>query len=64
MRKRLAVEEAVQMAAGTADVLHEEISASQLIMMGLDFEEQQCMDLSPVLIINHSNITIKMPHRS
>ena len=39
--KRLAFEEAQAMAAGTAYVLHEEISASQLIMMGLDFEEQQ-----------------------
>jgi hypothetical protein len=41
VRKRLAVEEATQMAAGTAYVLHEEVSASQLITMGLDFEEQQ-----------------------
>ena len=39
--KRLAFEEAQEMAAGTAYVLHEEISASQLITMGLDFEEQQ-----------------------
>ena len=64
MRKRLAVGEAAQMAAGTAYVLHEEISASQLIMMGLDFEEQQCVDPSPVLVINHSNISIKTSHRS
>jgi hypothetical protein len=41
VRKRLAVEEAAQMAAGTAYVLHEEVSASQLVTMGLDFEEQQ-----------------------
>jgi hypothetical protein len=41
VRKRLAVEEAEQMATGTAYVLHEEVSASQLITMGLDFEEQQ-----------------------
>ena len=41
VRKRLAVEEAEQMASGTAYVLHEEISASQLITLGLDFEEQQ-----------------------
>jgi uncharacterized protein YfiM (DUF2279 family) len=46
VHKCLAVEEAAQMAAGTAYVLHEEISASLLIMMGLDFEEQQCMDPS------------------
>jgi hypothetical protein len=41
VRKRLAAEEAAQMAAGTAYVLHEEVSASQLVTMGLDFEEQQ-----------------------
>jgi hypothetical protein len=41
VRKRLAVEEAAQMAAGAAYVLHEEVSASQLVTMGLDFEEQQ-----------------------
>ena len=41
VRKRLAVEEAAQMAAGAAYVLHEEVSASQLVAMGLDFEEQQ-----------------------
>jgi hypothetical protein len=41
MHKRLAVEEAAQMAAGTAYVLHEEVSASQLVTMALDFEEQQ-----------------------
>jgi len=41
VRKRLAVEEAVQMTSGTAYVLHDEVSASQLITMGLDFEEQQ-----------------------
>jgi hypothetical protein len=41
VRKRLAVEEATQMATGTAYVLHEEVSASQLVIMGLDFEEQQ-----------------------
>jgi hypothetical protein len=64
VRKRLAVEEAAQMAAGTAYVLHEEISASQLITMGLDFEEQQCVDQSPVLVIHCSNISIKTPHRS
>jgi len=49
VRKRLAVEEAKQMAAGTAYVLHEDISASRLITMGLDFEEQQrqlAVDLS------------------
>ena len=64
VRKHLAVEEAVQMAAGTAYVLHEEILASQLITMGLDFEEQQCVDPGPVLVINHSNISIKTSHRS
>ena len=41
VRKRLALQEAEQMASGTAFVLHEEISASQLITLGLDFEEQQ-----------------------
>ena len=41
MCKQLAVEEAEQMVTGTAYVLHQEISASQLITMGLDFEEQQ-----------------------
>jgi hypothetical protein len=35
------VEEAEQMAAGDAYILNEEISASQLIVMGLDFEDQQ-----------------------
>ena len=64
MRKHLAVEEAAQMAAGTAYVLHKEISASQLITMGLDFEERQCVDPSPVLVINHSNISIKASHCS
>jgi hypothetical protein len=34
------------MAAGTAYVLHEDVSASQLITMGLDFEEQQYVDVS------------------
>ena len=41
VRKRLAAEEAQEMAVGTAYVLHKEISASQLITMGLDFEGQQ-----------------------
>lgn len=41
VRRRLAVEEAEQMAAGVGYILDEEISASQLIVMGLDFEEQQ-----------------------
>jgi hypothetical protein len=44
VRKRLAVEEAEQMVSGTTYVLHEEISASQLITLGLDFEEQQCVE--------------------
>jgi len=39
--KCLAMEEAEQMAAGVAYILDEEILASQLIVMGLDFEDQQ-----------------------
>ena len=41
VHKWLAVEEVAQMAAGAAYVLHEEVSASQLVTMRLDFEEQQ-----------------------
>ena len=41
VHRHLAIEEAQEMMAGTAYILHEEILASQLIMMGLDFEEQQ-----------------------
>ncbi|KAF8868893.1 hypothetical protein BD779DRAFT_1614751 [Infundibulicybe gibba] len=41
VRRRLAVEEAEDMANEMAYVLHTEVSASSLISMGLDLEEQQ-----------------------
>lgn len=43
VRKRLADQEAEQMREGRAYTLNEDISASQLITMGLDFEEKQCV---------------------
>lgn len=44
------MEDATSMADGTAYIVHEEISASQLITMGLDFEDQQYAH-SPIHII-------------
>ncbi|KAF8155970.1 hypothetical protein B0H34DRAFT_783611 [Crassisporium funariophilum] len=41
VRKKLAVQESEDTRAGRAYALHEEVSASQLIIMGLDFEEKQ-----------------------
>ncbi|RDB18343.1 hypothetical protein Hypma_000426 [Hypsizygus marmoreus] len=41
VRRALAQQDAVEMANGDAYVLHEEVSASQLIITGLDLEEQQ-----------------------
>jgi tRNA A22 N-methylase len=41
VHKWLVAEEAQEMAVDTAYVLHKKISASQLITIGLDFEEQQ-----------------------
>ncbi|KAF8066636.1 hypothetical protein FPV67DRAFT_1417508 [Lyophyllum atratum] len=41
VRKKLALQESEDTKAGRAYALHEEISASQLITMGLDFEEKQ-----------------------
>ena len=55
MRKWLAAEEAQEMAVGTAYVLHEEISASQLITMGLDFEEQQYIHEILFISLQHSD---------
>jgi hypothetical protein len=59
VRKRLAEEEAAQMAAGTTYVLYEEVSASQLVTMGLGFEEQQYVPLLldfAVLTTHHSDV--------
>ncbi|RDB21620.1 hypothetical protein Hypma_011223 [Hypsizygus marmoreus] len=41
VRRALAEQDAIEMANGDAYVLHEEVSASQLIITGLDLEEQQ-----------------------
>jgi hypothetical protein len=43
------------MAVGTAYVLHKEISASQLITMGLDFEEQQYVHKILFISSQHSD---------
>jgi hypothetical protein len=55
VRKQLAAEEAQEMAVGTAYVLHKEISASQLITMGLDFEEQQYVHKIFFISLQHSD---------
>jgi hypothetical protein len=39
--RELATEETMQQKAGKAYVLHEEVSATQMIIMGIDFEEEQ-----------------------
>ncbi|KAF8065143.1 hypothetical protein FPV67DRAFT_1419520 [Lyophyllum atratum] len=41
VRKKLAIQEAEDTKAGRAYALHEEVSASQLLTMGIDFEEKQ-----------------------
>jgi hypothetical protein len=41
VRKRLAEHDAQ---SDKAYVLHNEVSASQMIIMGMDFEEQQCVE--------------------
>jgi hypothetical protein len=41
VRRSLAEAEKIELISGTAFVMHEDISASELITMGLDLEEQQ-----------------------
>lgn len=41
VRRKLAEQEAEEIARGVAYVMHEAVSASQLIVMGLDLESQQ-----------------------
>ena len=41
MRCSLAEAEKIELISGTAFVMHENISASELITMGMDLEEQQ-----------------------
>ncbi|KAG6914738.1 hypothetical protein DXG01_015688 [Tephrocybe rancida] len=69
VRMRLASKEADELKAGRAYVLHEEISALQMIVMGMDFEEKQrrladdwaalgnhATDKQKTKLINRSNI--------
>ncbi|EDR12084.1 uncharacterized protein LACBIDRAFT_324502 [Laccaria bicolor S238N-H82] len=60
VRRAMAQEEAEQMITGMAYVMHEAVSASTLIMMGLDIEEQQRRLLSDLRALGlHASDTQK-----
>lgn len=47
VKHQLALTEAADLASGVAYILHEDISASMMLTMGMDFEIQKCVHLNP-----------------